>query len=325
MRTPAALSFVLAALLASAPAGAGAQVVPGSGGQAAAAAARQGKLLTRQELLATGAPNLHEALRRLRRDWLEFDASRSVFPSVYVDGERAGEVSALRGIAVEDVLWVQYSDPVEARERFPSVLEAAAIHVSLTLSISEVHPPLARSEAWESRMGVTVSTFARRALGTEDYFGDAGNAPGIAAGVEVPLRPNLLATATVSYGTLERSCPCPDSVPGRTLTARVAAAGLGLKIRGSSREVYAPYFLIGAEVLRAEWDGVVIGGVREYLIEPADWGYGGTAGVGLDFRLSGRFLAVLQADASISQFPRRWAGPTRSLRVGTTYLLGSPR
>jgi hypothetical protein len=286
---------------------------------------RQGKLLPREALIASGGATVYEAVRRLRREWFHFDESRSHFAAVYVDGEYVGEPDVLRVYAVEDVLWVQYSDRGEARVRFPSLIDAGAIHVSTRLPLSAVHPPLPRPAAWESRAGVAVSTFARRALGREDYFGDARNAIGFGAGAEIPVRANLLLTASVSYGSLERSCPCPDSIRNRTLTAQVGAAGVGMKIRGSSQAVYSPYFTIGAEVLRAGWDGVEIGGVRNYLVESADWGYGGTAGVGADMRISGRLLAFAQGDVSLSQFPERWAGPTRSFRLGSTLLLGPAR
>jgi hypothetical protein len=308
MRIPALASLAAAALLLACAESLSAQVDRPAGESSAALSSRRGTLLTREELIASGSANVYDAVRRLRRDWLRFNSSRSRFPAVYIDGEYAGEPDVLREHAVDEVLWVQFSDRREARVRFPSVFDAGAIHLSTTLPLSSVHGPVPRPEVWEGR-----------AMGRNDYVGDAPNAAGIGAGFELPVRQNVLVTGSATHGRLERSCPCPESAG--TAEVQVTTAGLGLKLRGASGEVYAPYVVLGVEALNARWEPVVIG---EGLPEGGtDWGYGGTGGLGLDMRLASRFLVFAQGDVSFARFPGDWAGPTRSFRLGTTLLLGA--
>lgn len=322
MRNSPRSALAAAALLLATAVPAKAQVDRAPGPPPAAVATRAGTLLTREELAASGARTTYDALRRLRRDWLRFDRAHSLFPSVYVDGRYVGEPDVLREQEVGEVLWIQYSDRREALARFPSLRDVGAIHVSTRLPLSAVHPSVPRPSEWEHRGGVSLSTFARRAMGRLDYFGDAPNAAGLGVGVETPVRTNMLVTASVSHGRLERSCPCPSSVPRQQIGVRLTTVGAGLKMRGATQEVYAPYLVLGVELMHARWDAATGGGEPVYPVGENDWGYGGVGGIGVDMRLASRLLLFGQGDVTLARFPREWAGPTRSFRVGTTLLLG---
>jgi hypothetical protein len=81
-------------------------------------------VLTQEQLAVTNAPNLYEAIRKLRPEWLSSRGATSVtdetptVASVYMDGTNLGKVDALKEIRVLDVTQARYWDTGQASARF---------------------------------------------------------------------------------------------------------------------------------------------------------------------------------------------------------------
>jgi hypothetical protein len=81
-------------------------------------------LLTQEQLAATNAPNLYEAIRKLRPEWLSSRGATSVtdetptVASVYMDGTNLGKVDALKEMRVLDITHARYWDTGQASARF---------------------------------------------------------------------------------------------------------------------------------------------------------------------------------------------------------------
>jgi hypothetical protein len=81
-------------------------------------------VLTQQQLSATNARNLYEAIEKLRPDWLTSRGPTSVtddspsVASVYINGTMIGKADALRDFAILDVTEVRYWDVGQASARF---------------------------------------------------------------------------------------------------------------------------------------------------------------------------------------------------------------
>lgn len=92
-------------------------------------------LLIAEQLEASRQPVLYDAIRALRPQWLRRtyttprDASADPAIVVYVDNQRAGGLSVLRGFSTDAARAVRFYPPSEAQGRFgPGHLEGA-IHV----------------------------------------------------------------------------------------------------------------------------------------------------------------------------------------------------
>jgi hypothetical protein len=109
-----------AATLACAPAG-GTSGTPGT-----PAVPRNANQLTAGELAAANADvgNLHEALGRLRPNWLaahgatSFQTPGTEFAIVFIDGQKYGELASLRNIPASDVAEIRYYNVTEAGAKF---------------------------------------------------------------------------------------------------------------------------------------------------------------------------------------------------------------
>ncbi|MBD0319663.1 MAG: hypothetical protein ICV87_04970, partial [Gemmatimonadetes bacterium] len=118
-------------------------------GAAAQAGSQDAALITRDELVATGKPTLHEALRSARTNWVRYRESARRFPTVYVDSVPAADPNVLQLLKPEEVQWVQYSTATEASRRFEGVNPAGVIHVSTRLPLSAAHPATVRGPGIE--------------------------------------------------------------------------------------------------------------------------------------------------------------------------------
>ncbi len=91
--------------------------------------------ITSEELRASTAANLYEAIERLRPQVLSRRHEKragpaATFPRVYLDGQPYGGISSLRSIQVASVQEVAYLRPPEASNRYGAGHTAAAIYVT---------------------------------------------------------------------------------------------------------------------------------------------------------------------------------------------------
>lgn len=119
------LTVILAAGTACATAtGGGAS---GSGGPGAA--------LTREQLVATGAPNAYDAVARLRPRWLMARSPATLQGEgspvwVYVDGQRMGQLQELRNLPIESISEIRFVDARDATTRYGTGHASGVIEVT---------------------------------------------------------------------------------------------------------------------------------------------------------------------------------------------------
>jgi hypothetical protein len=92
--------------------------------------------LAAEEILATNAGNMYDAIRLLRPNWLRRFGGRPTSLSgppaeviVYLDGQRYGDTDALIRLSATSVRWAEYLTPSEAQARFGQGHLAGVIHV----------------------------------------------------------------------------------------------------------------------------------------------------------------------------------------------------
>jgi hypothetical protein len=83
--------------------------------------------------VATGASDLHAALRLARPRFLRTRAARKDAPVVYVDGVRVGDLAYLRSLPVRDVAIVRALGRSEATTRFGTDHVGGALLVTTAL------------------------------------------------------------------------------------------------------------------------------------------------------------------------------------------------
>jgi len=99
-------------------------VLAGCSAHAGGTAAGSRNLLTADQMIATGAETVYQAIERLRPEWLlsrgptSLTDSSPTVPSVFVGGSHLGDVEYLRRLRVDDVSLVRYFEPGEASARF---------------------------------------------------------------------------------------------------------------------------------------------------------------------------------------------------------------
>ncbi len=86
-------------------------------------------VLTHEELVETGEPDLQQALQRLRPAWLrprgQTVAGRQV--AVFIDGTPRGDVSQLRGLQIMNVVEVTFVTASEAGFRYGTLAGAGGV------------------------------------------------------------------------------------------------------------------------------------------------------------------------------------------------------
>jgi len=92
--------------------------------------------LTAEQIVESQAGNMYDAIRLLRPDWLRRSGRRPTSLSgsaaevvVYLDGQRFGDVEALRRLLATSVSWAEYLRPSEAQARFGHGNLAGVIHI----------------------------------------------------------------------------------------------------------------------------------------------------------------------------------------------------
>ena len=86
-------------------------------------------VLTHEELVETGEPDLQQALQRLRPAWLrprgQTISGRQV--AVFIDGTPRGDVSQLRGLQIMNVVEVTFVTASEAGFRYGTLAGAGGV------------------------------------------------------------------------------------------------------------------------------------------------------------------------------------------------------
>jgi hypothetical protein len=103
-----------------------------------AASGSNQSIITQEELAATGANTLHEAIQRLRPRWLTVRSSQTFGGGagetailVYQNQTRLGGVDVLRELSPTVAVWIQYLDGPTASASLPGIgsqdVEAAIV------------------------------------------------------------------------------------------------------------------------------------------------------------------------------------------------------
>ena len=92
-------------------------------------------MLTRAELASVSANNAYEAIERLRPQWLQIRGPSSVtqpegdWPLVYMDNVRAGDVSMLPNIPVDDIGEIRFITGSDATTRWGTGVTGGVIEI----------------------------------------------------------------------------------------------------------------------------------------------------------------------------------------------------
>ena len=95
---------------------------------------RSSTLITREELLATNAPDAYQAVERLHPDWLRGRGLTSLTGTppkvvVYLDGQRLGEVSMLTRFTLNGIKEIRFHNASDATQRWGTGHSAGVIEV----------------------------------------------------------------------------------------------------------------------------------------------------------------------------------------------------
>lgn len=276
-------------------------------------------ILTGEQLAATGRPTVHAAVRALRPAWVRFRRTAESHPTVYVDSVRAADFSVLNTLRTQDVRWVQYSSPSEARIRFDTLNRAGAIHVSTRLPLSAAHPALPAAPVFQTRPGVSVSVAALRPV-RRNRFSRLDGTGGALTG-SLPIGTGTLLLASVQYGELAGKCQCGSTSAQMDEAASMLGGEAGVKFHAGRSTAWQPYVsgLLGVHQVR--WDPVRVGEIT-FRQGDTETALGATVGAGVDVRLGARLLLNAEAQAFNLKLRDSESGRLASLRLGMTALLG---
>jgi hypothetical protein len=105
--------------------------------QSGSEAARGGPdLITRADLESTNANNAFDAIERLRPQWLQRRGPSSVtqpegdWPLVYMDNVRAGDISNLRTIPIDDIGEIRFINAADATTRWGTGVTGGVIAIT---------------------------------------------------------------------------------------------------------------------------------------------------------------------------------------------------
>lgn len=105
-----------------------------SSGGSSGGSRRSPNVITEEELAEYTQDDLHEAIRRMRPNWLRrrgAGTNNSVSPvQVYINGARMGDTNALRGVNSTDVVRIEYLSGPDATTRFGTGNGGGAILVT---------------------------------------------------------------------------------------------------------------------------------------------------------------------------------------------------
>ncbi len=123
MSSRSILIFLSAAAIACAP-------------PSGARSARDTNVITRQELDASVARNAYDAIQNLRPSFLRtrgtqtFDPTVSTQASVYLDGQRYGDITALKSMMLDAIEEIRYLNPAAATNKYGTNHTAGVIEVT---------------------------------------------------------------------------------------------------------------------------------------------------------------------------------------------------
>lgn len=95
---------------------------------------RSSTLITREELLATNAPDAYQAVERLHPDWLRGRGLTSLTGTpprvlVYLDGQHLGEVGILSRFTLNGIREIRFHNASDATQRWGTGHSAGVIEV----------------------------------------------------------------------------------------------------------------------------------------------------------------------------------------------------
>jgi len=97
--------------------------------------ARDPKIITKEEILASHATNAYDAVSMLRPNFLQFHGQTTItgpdtgYPRVYLDHILFGDLTSLRSLDAFGILEIHYYNGTEAQSRFGLGNVAGAIEV----------------------------------------------------------------------------------------------------------------------------------------------------------------------------------------------------
>jgi hypothetical protein len=100
-------------------------------------AARDPRVITREEILASHTTNAYDAVSMLRPNWLQFHGQTTItgsdtgYPKVYLNHILYGDLTSLNALDAFGVLEIHYYNGAEAQSRFGLGNVAGAIEVVL--------------------------------------------------------------------------------------------------------------------------------------------------------------------------------------------------
>jgi len=98
--------------------------------------ARDVNVITRQELEAAVAPNAYDVIQNLRPSYLRTRGTQTLDPtvssqaSVYLDGQRFGDITTLRSMTVDAIEEIRYLNPSMATTKYGTNHTAGVIEVT---------------------------------------------------------------------------------------------------------------------------------------------------------------------------------------------------
>lgn len=106
----------------------------GSVERAARPPRRSSTLITREELLATNAPDAYQAVERLHPDWLRGRGLTSLTGTppkvvVYLDGQHLGELSMLARLTLNGIKEIRFYNASDATQKWGTGHSAGVIEV----------------------------------------------------------------------------------------------------------------------------------------------------------------------------------------------------
>ena len=218
----------------------------------------------------------------------------------------------------QDVRWVQYSSPAEARVRFDTLNRAGAIHVSTRLPLSAAHPALPAAPVFQTRSGVSVYAAALRPV-RRNVFSDM-DGTGAVVTASFPIGAGMQLLASAHYGEVAGPCECGSATTPQQ-AASLLGAEAGVKFHAGRSTAWQPYVSGLLGVHQVSWDPVRSNTIvfRQGYTETA---LGATVGAGVDVRLGARLLLTAEAQAFNLKLRDSESGRLASLRLGMTALLG---
>jgi hypothetical protein len=267
-----------------------------------------------EEIRSTSAADVHAVVAARRPDWLPEREPRGAVRSagllVYLDGALIGDVRALREIAADRVVRIEFMEPRTVRERFGERTRVGGILVA-TVEETEFGTAPLRTD-WDRRdaddyLSLQLSRGSLRLGSSEPARGEFTRNATTHAAVAIPLRPDSFLRLTFMRHRTDLTSG-PGGEP-RSLSTALSWASVEWKGQMPGTDRATPYVAGGPTVHHHTGD------LDRRL------GLGWVVGAGVDLRLVGPLHGFVEASHTRS----RTGGETFSghpVRTGVTLVVG---